>query len=282
MIGIVDDDADVLRLRDDILAAADSAEAGLRRQAQDLTGVLQAKRSAPPGATAQLDATAALMRRQITRRRRRLRRVGVGGERGGRRVPRAGRARRAEWRSAADRATPAWRRCGRRAAELHRPTPRAGSGDAGTDPGLTANLHVARSPPVGWAAPGEPLPASWVARNRPLTRRRLLELGAETCWRPNHMTGAECCRVLVVGRRARQVAAVSGGQCSERSSVRDADPLRRGMVRHGSSPIQPSVSRSSARRSPSDPATAGRANGSGGRGTPAVVPCCALAGSPGR
>ena len=65
MIGIVNDDADVLRLRDDILAAADSAEAGLRRQAQDLTGVLKAKRSAPPGATAQLDATAALMRRQI-------------------------------------------------------------------------------------------------------------------------------------------------------------------------------------------------------------------------
>jgi len=65
LIGIVQDDADVRRLRDDILAAADSAEAGLRRQAQDLTGVLRARRAAPPEATAQLDATAALMRRQI-------------------------------------------------------------------------------------------------------------------------------------------------------------------------------------------------------------------------
>ena len=65
MIGIVNDDADVRRLRDDILAAADSAEAGLRRQAQDLTGVLRARRSAPPEAAAQLDATAALLRRQI-------------------------------------------------------------------------------------------------------------------------------------------------------------------------------------------------------------------------
>jgi hypothetical protein len=65
LIGIVHDDADVRRLRDDILAAADSAEAGLRRQAQDLTGVLRARRAAPPDATAQLDATAALMRRQI-------------------------------------------------------------------------------------------------------------------------------------------------------------------------------------------------------------------------
>ena len=65
LIGIVHDDADMRRLRDDILAAADSAEAGLRRQAQDLTGVLRARRSAPPGATTQLDATAGLMRRQI-------------------------------------------------------------------------------------------------------------------------------------------------------------------------------------------------------------------------
>src|SRR5664279_1926114 len=59
LIGIVHDDADVRRLRDDILAAADSAEAGLRRQAQDLTGVLRVRRAAQP------DATAALMRRQI-------------------------------------------------------------------------------------------------------------------------------------------------------------------------------------------------------------------------
>jgi hypothetical protein len=65
LIGIVQDDADVRRLRDDILAAADAAEAGLRRQAQDLTGVLRARRSAPPEATAQLDATAALLHRQI-------------------------------------------------------------------------------------------------------------------------------------------------------------------------------------------------------------------------
>ena len=60
LIGIVQDDADVRRLRDDILAAADSAEAGLRRQAQDLTGVLRARRAAPPEATAQLDATWAI------------------------------------------------------------------------------------------------------------------------------------------------------------------------------------------------------------------------------
>ncbi len=65
MIGIVNDNADVLQLRDDILAAADSTEAGLRRRAQDLTGVLRARRSAPPEAAAQLEATASLLHRQI-------------------------------------------------------------------------------------------------------------------------------------------------------------------------------------------------------------------------
>jgi len=65
MIGIVNDDADVLRLRDDILAAADSTEAGLRSRAEDLTGVLRARRTAPPEAATQLEATATLLHRQI-------------------------------------------------------------------------------------------------------------------------------------------------------------------------------------------------------------------------
>ncbi len=65
MIGIVDDDADVRRLRDEILVAADATEARLRRQAQDLTGVIRARRSAPTEAAAGLDATVNVLRRQI-------------------------------------------------------------------------------------------------------------------------------------------------------------------------------------------------------------------------
>jgi len=65
MIGIIEDDAGVRELRDEILDAADASEARLRRQAMDLTGLLRAKRSAPPGAARQLDATADLLRRHI-------------------------------------------------------------------------------------------------------------------------------------------------------------------------------------------------------------------------
>ena len=65
MIGIVEDDAGVRELRDEILAAADASEARLRRQAMDLTGLLRAKRSAPTEAARQLDATADLLRRRI-------------------------------------------------------------------------------------------------------------------------------------------------------------------------------------------------------------------------
>jgi len=67
MIGIVDDDAGVRNLRDEILAAADTTEARLRRQAMDLTGVLRARRSGPAEAVPQLDATAQSLRRQIHR-----------------------------------------------------------------------------------------------------------------------------------------------------------------------------------------------------------------------
>ncbi len=66
MVGIVDDDAGVRELRDEILAAADATEARLRRQAADLTGVLRARRNAPRETAAQLDATADLLQRQIT------------------------------------------------------------------------------------------------------------------------------------------------------------------------------------------------------------------------
>jgi hypothetical protein len=65
MVGIVDDDAGVRELRDEILAAADSTEARLRRQAADLTGVLRARRNAPRETATQLDATADLLQRQI-------------------------------------------------------------------------------------------------------------------------------------------------------------------------------------------------------------------------
>lgn len=66
MIGIVDDDAGVRALRDEILSAADASEARLRQQAVDLTGLLRARRTAPADAARQLDATAKLLRRQIT------------------------------------------------------------------------------------------------------------------------------------------------------------------------------------------------------------------------
>ena len=65
MIGIVEDDPSLRQLRDEILAAADVSEARLRRQAKDLTGLLKARRTAPPAAAAQLDGTATQLRQQI-------------------------------------------------------------------------------------------------------------------------------------------------------------------------------------------------------------------------
>jgi hypothetical protein len=65
MIGIVEDDPSLRQLRDEILVAADASEARLRRQAMDLTGLLKAKRNAPPDAAAQLDATATMLHGQI-------------------------------------------------------------------------------------------------------------------------------------------------------------------------------------------------------------------------
>ena len=66
MIGIVDDDTGDRALRDEILLAADTTEARLRRQAADLTGVLRARRNAPRDTAVQLDGTADLLQRQIT------------------------------------------------------------------------------------------------------------------------------------------------------------------------------------------------------------------------
>jgi hypothetical protein len=65
MIGIVDDDPGVRALRDETLSAADASEAGLRQRAADLTGLLKARRAAPPGGAGQLDAAADLLRRQL-------------------------------------------------------------------------------------------------------------------------------------------------------------------------------------------------------------------------
>ncbi len=65
MIGIVDDDPGVRELRDEILGAADASEARLRRQAMDLTGLLRARRNAPPEAAKQLDGTAKALRTWI-------------------------------------------------------------------------------------------------------------------------------------------------------------------------------------------------------------------------
>jgi hypothetical protein len=64
MIGIVDD-ASVRVLRGEIVSAADASEARLRNQAVALTGLLKARRSAPPEAAKQLDATAGVLTRQI-------------------------------------------------------------------------------------------------------------------------------------------------------------------------------------------------------------------------
>lgn len=66
MIGIVDDDPGVRKLRDEILAAADATEARLRRLASDLAGVLRARRNARREIAAPLDETAAVLQRQIT------------------------------------------------------------------------------------------------------------------------------------------------------------------------------------------------------------------------
>lgn len=65
MIGIVEDDLDLRQLRDEILVAADASEARLRRQATDLTGLLKAKRNAPPEAATQLDVTATTLHGRI-------------------------------------------------------------------------------------------------------------------------------------------------------------------------------------------------------------------------
>jgi hypothetical protein len=65
MIGIVDDDPGVRAMRDETLSAADASEARLRQRAVDLSGLLKARRAAPPGSTEQLDAAADLLRRQL-------------------------------------------------------------------------------------------------------------------------------------------------------------------------------------------------------------------------
>jgi hypothetical protein len=65
MIGIVEQDPGVRALRDEILDAADTSEARLRKQAMDLTGLLRARRSAPPAARVQLDGTVEVLRAQI-------------------------------------------------------------------------------------------------------------------------------------------------------------------------------------------------------------------------
>ena len=66
MIGIVDDDPGVRALRNEILEAADASEARLRRQAVDVTGLIKARRVAPPAAGAQLDAAVGSLQRQIS------------------------------------------------------------------------------------------------------------------------------------------------------------------------------------------------------------------------
>ncbi len=65
MIGIVDGDPSLRQLRDEILSAADVSEARIRQQARDLTGLLKARRSAPPAAAKQLDPTVGALRRDI-------------------------------------------------------------------------------------------------------------------------------------------------------------------------------------------------------------------------
>lgn len=65
MIGIVEDEPGVRALRDEIISAADTSEATLRRQALDLTGLIKAQRSAPPAAKAQLDGPIDALRSHI-------------------------------------------------------------------------------------------------------------------------------------------------------------------------------------------------------------------------
>ena len=65
MIGIVEDEPGVRALRDEIISAADTCEAILRRQAQDLTGLIKTQRSAPPAAKAQLDGPIDALRSHI-------------------------------------------------------------------------------------------------------------------------------------------------------------------------------------------------------------------------
>jgi hypothetical protein len=65
MIGIVEDEPGVRALRDEIISAADTSEATLRRQALDLTGLIKAQRTAPPAAKAQLDGPIDALRQHI-------------------------------------------------------------------------------------------------------------------------------------------------------------------------------------------------------------------------
>ena len=65
MIGIVEQDPGVRALRDEILSAADTSEATLRRQAIDLTGLIKAQRTAPAAAQAQLDGPIDALRAHI-------------------------------------------------------------------------------------------------------------------------------------------------------------------------------------------------------------------------
>jgi len=65
MIGIADDDPGVRALRNETLSAADASEARLRQRAADLTGLLKARRTSPPGGAGQLDAAADQLRRQL-------------------------------------------------------------------------------------------------------------------------------------------------------------------------------------------------------------------------
>lgn len=67
MIGIVEDEPGVRALRDEVINAADTSEATLRRQAVDLTGLIKTQRSAPPAAKAQLDGPIDMLRSHIHR-----------------------------------------------------------------------------------------------------------------------------------------------------------------------------------------------------------------------
>lgn len=65
MIGVVHDDPQLRAMRDDILGSADTAEARLRRQAADYSGLVKARNSAPPEARPRLDGTAEHLRAAI-------------------------------------------------------------------------------------------------------------------------------------------------------------------------------------------------------------------------